>query len=91
MSSRLCAAARGLGRRLGDAAQHQQRRSAGDLPVKPNKFVEANGFHRENVERDFRWNARTLTNIALAGVLFPYFIFKFRCARPLACAPCWQP
>ena len=76
MSGSLRSAVSSLGRRLGGAAQHQQRRHAGDLPVKPNKFVEANGYHRENVERDFRWSARSLTNIALWAVLFPYAIFR---------------
>ena len=79
MSAGLRAASRGFGRRLAGEVQHQQRRAAGDLPVKPNKYIEDHGYHMENVERDFRWSGRTLTNIAIFAVLVPYAIFRVRC------------
>jgi hypothetical protein len=83
MASSLVTAARSLGRRLGSGGtmQLQQRRFAGDLPVKPNKFVEANGYHRENVDREFKFTAKSLTNFFLFAGLLPYAIFKFRCVR----------
>ena len=35
-------------------ASHQQKRFIGDLPVKPNKYIEAWGTYRENVEYTFK-------------------------------------
>lgn len=72
-------AAQAVGRQLrGRAAslQHQQQRAAGNLPVKPNKFVEEWGVRREHIENEFRWDAKTLTNIALWAGLFPYAIYR---------------
>jgi hypothetical protein len=60
-------AARGLGARLraAAAAQLQQRRAAGDLPVKTNKWVEEHGAARENVEQTFRWTRRSIANLVI--------------------------
>ena len=75
MAASLRQAARSLGGRL-QSAQHQQRRLAGDLPVKPNRFVEANGYQREHVEKEFRFNGRTLTNIFLFAGVAPFIVYK---------------
>jgi hypothetical protein len=75
MSGSLRQAARRLGNTL-LRSQHQQRRFAGDLPAKPNQFVEALGERRENIEREFKWDARTLTNIAVFAGLVPYLIYR---------------
>lgn len=76
MAASLRQAARSLGGRLQSAAQHQQRRLAGDLPVKPNRFVEENGFRREHVEDEFKFNRRTLTNILLFAGVAPFVVYK---------------
>ncbi len=72
MSAALRQAVARLGSKVG-----QQRRLAGDLPAKPNKFVEEGGTRRENIELEFKWNARTLTNIALFAGALPYVIYSF--------------
>lgn len=72
MVKKIAQAANTLGRRLWG---HQQRRFAGDLPVKPNKFVEEAGYRRENIEREFKWDGTTLTRIAVFGFIVPYGIY----------------
>ncbi|EFN51950.1 hypothetical protein CHLNCDRAFT_139616 [Chlorella variabilis] len=62
--------------RTAAAAQHQQQRLAGNLPVKPNKFVEEWGTRREHVENEFRWDAKTLMTIALWVGVAPYAVYK---------------
>ncbi|KAL4420814.1 hypothetical protein ABPG75_010470 [Micractinium tetrahymenae] len=72
-------AASSLGRQLGGRAaslQHQQQRFAGNLPVKPNKYVEEWGVRREHIENEFRWDAKTLTNIAIFVGIVPALIYK---------------
>ena len=53
----------------------QQKRFVGDLPVKPNKFVEDWGTYRENVEYTFKWNAQSFFKIGVAGLLVPALIY----------------
>ena len=57
------------------ASSHQQNRLIGDLPVKPNKYIEDWGTYRENVEYTFRWNAASFTKIALFGIAVPVTIY----------------
>lgn len=57
-------------------AQHQQRRMAGNLPVKPNKFVEEWATRREHLESEFRWDGKTLTRIAVFAFAVPYAIYN---------------
>lgn len=54
---------------------HQQKRFVGDLPVKPNKYIEDWGTYRENVEYTFKWNAQSLLKIATFAVLTPALIY----------------
>ena len=42
----------------------------------PNKFVEANGFAREVVERGFRFSPRNLGVFAVFGVAVPVLIYQ---------------
>jgi hypothetical protein len=49
---------------------------AGGLNAHTNPFVEAWGFKREHIEKTFRFTPKALSIIALAGVVFPYFIYK---------------
>jgi hypothetical protein len=44
--------------------------------VMPNKFVEANGFAREVVERGFRFSPRNLGVFAVFGVAVPVLIYQ---------------
>jgi len=57
--------------------QWQQRRFAGDLPAKTNKYVEDMAYHRENIERDFKWDRRTLTNILVFAGVVPFCIYTY--------------
>ena len=59
------------------ASSHQQKRNAGDLPAKTNKFIEENGTRRENIEKEFKWDARTLSNIGIFAMAVPYVIYSF--------------
>ena len=61
--------------KVNSLAQHQQRRFVGDLPVKPNKFIEDFATRRENIENEFVWNRRNLANIAVFAGLVPYLIY----------------
>ena len=54
---------------------HQQKRLIGDLPVKPNKYIEDWGTYRENVEYTFKWNAASFGKIALFGTAVPSLIY----------------
>jgi hypothetical protein len=82
MSSALREAARKIGRAANSKSsfarsQFQQKRMAGDLPVKPNKWIEEAGTRRENIEREFKWDGRTLIKIALAAGVAPYLIYSY--------------
>ena len=57
------------------ASSHQQKRLIGDLPVKPNKYIEDWGTYRENVEYTFKWNAASFTKIAIFGIAVPVTIY----------------
>ena len=57
------------------ASLHQQKRLIGDLPVKPNKYIEDWGTYRENVEYTFKWNSASFFKIALFGMAVPATIY----------------
>ena len=57
------------------ATSYQQQRLAGDLPVKPNKYIEDWGTYRENVEYTFKWNLASISKIALFAVAVPVTIY----------------
>lgn len=44
--------------------------------VMPNKFVEANGYAREVVERTFRFSPKNLGIFAVFGIAVPVIIYK---------------
>ena len=56
-------------------SSHQQLRFAGDLPVKPNKYVEDWAHYRENVEYSYRWDRQTWTRLGLWLFAFPYGVY----------------
>eukprot|EP00212_Chloropicon_laureae_P002035 CAMPEP_0197485238 /NCGR_PEP_ID=MMETSP1311-20131121/232_1 /TAXON_ID=464262 /ORGANISM="Genus nov. species nov., Strain RCC856" /LENGTH=104 /DNA_ID=CAMNT_0043027915 /DNA_START=57 /DNA_END=371 /DNA_ORIENTATION=- len=53
-----------------------QKRSVGNLPVRPNSYVEDWAHNRENIELTFKWNAKTLAILGTAGLLTPYLIYN---------------
>merc|ERR1712224_243558 len=53
-----------------------QKRYVGNLPVKPNPYVEDWAMKRENVELTFKFDNKTLAVLATAGVLTPYLIYQ---------------
>ena len=55
--------------------QKQQKRYEGDLPVKSNEFIEQLGYRRENIEREFVWDRKTLTKVFVFVGLVPYTIY----------------
>jgi hypothetical protein len=57
-------------------AGFQQKRFVGDLPVKPNKYVEDWVTYREHVEETFRWDAKTWRNIAIFGFGVPFAVYQ---------------
>ena len=57
----------------------QQRRALGDLPYKPNKFLEDWGTAREHIELTYRWDGKTLRNVAMWMVAFPYIVYNITC------------
>lgn len=57
---------------------------AGDLPVKSNKHIEDWAVRREHIENEFKWDGKTLANIALWAFAFPYFVYQMRCGRAAA-------
>ena len=82
MSATLRQAARKIARAVNskssfNGSQLQQKRMAGDLPVKPNKYIEEAGLRRENIEHEFKWDGRTLIKIALAAGVAPYLIYSY--------------
>ena len=77
MSFALRQAAKKVASRVALGSQHQQQRMAGNLPVKPNKFIEDMGTRRENIEREFKWDVPTLTKIAVFAGALPYVIYSF--------------
>lgn len=62
---------------LKSASSHQQQRLIGDLPVKPNKYIEDWGTYRENVEYTFKWNSASFLKIALFGMAVPATVYTF--------------
>jgi hypothetical protein len=65
-----------VGGRLRVAAQHQQQRSVGNLPVKPNKYIEEWSTRRENIENEFKWDAATIRRIILVVGVLPYLFYR---------------
>eukprot|EP00897_Mesotaenium_endlicherianum_P001265 jgi/Mesen1/1166/ME000124S00203 len=49
---------------------------AGGLDVHKNKFVEEWGARRENLEKAFRFNRKTLPIVLTFGVAVPYLVYK---------------
>ncbi|KAK9842101.1 hypothetical protein WJX81_008411 [Elliptochloris bilobata] len=62
-------ARRALQGQLPPSAGLQKRRALGDLPYKPNKYIEDWGTAREHIELTFKWDGKTLRTIALWMVL----------------------
>lgn len=58
-----------------------QTRSVGNLPVKPNKFVEEFAHRRENIENEFTWDTQTISRIVIWGVLVPYGMYHMTYVR----------
>ena len=54
--------------------------------VKPNKFVEANGYAREVVENTFRFSLKNLGKFAIFGIAVPVLIYK-GCVQEFVSAP----
>ena len=54
--------------------------------VKPNQFVEANGYAREVVERTFRFSPKNLGKFAIFGIAVPALIYK-GCVQEFVSAP----
>ncbi|CAL5218932.1 g681 [Coccomyxa viridis] len=53
----------------------QQQRLAGDLPVKPNKFVEAWGTKREHIEETYKWDGDVWRTIGIYVFAVPILIY----------------
>jgi len=62
--------------RAGVRAGAQQRQALGDLPYKPNKYIEDWGTAREHIELTYRWDGKTLRTVALWMVAFPWFLYN---------------
>lgn len=77
MAGVLRRAVQGLGNTSWNLAREQQRRAVGDLPVKSNKFIEDLAYRRENIEREFEWNADSLTKFAILVGVIPYTVYHF--------------
>lgn len=59
--------------------------------VMPNKFVEANGYAREVVERTFRFSPKNLGIFAVFGIAVPVIIYKGCVAEFVSASPEPQP
>lgn len=57
----------------------QQSRALGDLPYKPNKYLEDWGTAREHIELTYKWDGKTLRTIAMWMVIFPYIAYNITC------------
>lgn len=44
--------------------------------MKPNKHIEDWAVRREHIENEFRWDGKTLANIGLWALAFPYFVYS---------------
>ncbi|CAK0779354.1 hypothetical protein CVIRNUC_004752 [Coccomyxa viridis] len=53
----------------------QQQRLAGDLPVKPNKYVESWGTKREHIEETYKWDGETWRTIGIYVFAVPVLIY----------------
>jgi hypothetical protein len=56
-------------------AGHQQQRFAGDLPYKPNKYIESWGHAREHVELNYKFDKSNLSNIGKWVIAFPILVY----------------
>jgi hypothetical protein len=61
---------------LQDCIEIQQRRYAGNLPVKSNKYIEDFGARRETIEKEFVWDGTTVRRLLLWGLAVPYGIYR---------------
>ncbi|KAK2080527.1 hypothetical protein QBZ16_000380 [Prototheca wickerhamii] len=57
-------------------SQYQQKRFAGNLPVKPNKYIEDWATRRELIEQEFKWDAKTVSTVLAFGLVVPYTIYS---------------
>lgn len=60
-------------------SQYQQKRFAGNLPVKPNKYIEDWATRRELIEQEFKWDAKTVSTVLAFGLVVPYTIYSVMC------------
>lgn len=64
--------------------------AGGGLGVHTNSFVESWGLRREVVERTFRWTPKSLSIIALTGVLLPLAVYKIGVAEFVRPRAAWE-
>lgn len=57
------------------AAGHQQQRFAGDLPFKPNKYVESWGTNREHIELTYKFDKDAFWTIGKWVIAFPVLVY----------------
>ena len=75
MAGRLTQVFRAVDQSLKHQAAHVQKRYVGNLPVKPNPYVEDWATKRENVELTFKFDGKTLATLGVAAVTVPYMIY----------------
>lgn len=63
-------------RRQASGAQQQQQRLVGNMPVKPNKYIEEWGTRREHLETEYKWDNKTLITLAIWIGAVPYLIYE---------------
>ena len=54
----------------------QQQRHAGNLPVKPNKYIEDWHTAREHIELTYKWDGETLRKVFVWVGLVPFVVYK---------------
>lgn len=53
-----------------------QKRAVGNLPVKPNRYIEDFGARRETIEKEFRWDGPTTRRVLVWGLAVPYAVYR---------------
>ena len=85
MAGRLSQVFRAVNQSLNAGGKHQvanvQKRHIGNLPVKPNPYVEDWATHRENVEMTFKFDGKTIAILGVAAVTVPYAIYQMCCSE----------
>jgi hypothetical protein len=85
MAGRLSQVFRAVNQSLNVGGKHQvasvQKRHIGNLPVKPNPYVEDWATHRENVELTFKFDGKTIAILGAAAVTVPYVIYQMCCSE----------